>query len=87
MPADMTKDHFAETVFGKLALIKMGEVPENFRLYEAGWIDDERTLMFVKGCEFRYAKSGINKGKLSIAVEGTERKVYVTSEEMELAKI
>jgi hypothetical protein len=35
---DMQVDTFAEQSFGKVALRMLGAVPENFRLYEAGWL-------------------------------------------------
>lgn len=34
-------DIFAQTSYGKAALRKLGKVPENFMLYEAGWIGDK----------------------------------------------
>lgn len=85
MPMDVEVDTFAQTGFGKAALCKMGEVPENFRLYEAGWLGErpeEFSVMEVKGAEFRAAKRGPNKGKLSIIVPGTRRTVYVSREEI-----
>lgn len=80
---------FTETGFGKLALSKFDSVPENFFIYCCGWLGDIRSkgcLMEVIGCEFRVAKSGPHKGKYSIAIKGTERKVYLTSDEVENAK-
>ncbi|WP_341744676.1 hypothetical protein [Azonexus hydrophilus] len=85
---DMTRDLFAEQPYGKIALAKMGAVPENFRLYQAGWLGnkpEEWTVMKVIGAEFRAAKSGPNKGKLTIPVEGTTRTAFVTAEEIEAA--
>lgn len=52
----MTVDIFAQHPFGKAALKKMGAVPENFRLYCAGWIGEnpeEWKCMDVTGAEFR----------------------------------
>lgn len=34
---DMEKDVFAEQSYGKVAFQKFGLIPENFRLYYAGW--------------------------------------------------
>lgn len=82
MMTDMTNDVFAETSYGKIALKKMRDLPENFRLFYAGWLHDTSDVMQVKGAEFRIAKSGENKGTLSILIKGTERVAYVTKEEM-----
>jgi len=83
--SDMEKDVFADTAFGKLALRKMQPVPENFRLFEWGWMEerpeDWQTLM-VRGAEFRKAKSGPRKGKLAIKLKGTERTVYLSKEQI-----
>ena len=83
---DMNTDIFADTAYGKAAIKKLGHVNENFRLYEAGWLGEnpkEWDVMKVVGCEFRVAKSGKNKGKLIIPVDGTKRTVYVTKKEMD----
>ena len=80
---------FAETSYGKLALSKFDNVPENFFIYSCGWLGDissKGCVMEVTGCEFRVAKSGPHKGKYSIAVKGTERKVYLTSDEVDSVK-
>ena len=84
----MEHDVFAEQSYGKVALQKLAPVTENFRLYTAGWLGkkpEESTVMEVTGAQFRVAKSGPNKGKLSIMVPGTVRKVYVTDAEMKAA--
>ncbi|MDD5056505.1 MAG: hypothetical protein PHQ60_01930 [Sideroxydans sp.] len=81
----MEKDVFAETDYGKVALKKLSPVPENFRLYAAGWLGAQPkdwTVMKVTGAEFRAALSGKNKGKLSILIPGTVRHALVTAEEM-----
>lgn len=85
MPAPIDVDIFAPLPFGKAALKKLGPVPENFRLYCAGWLGDrpsEWDTMEVKGAEFRAAKTGPNKGRLTIEVPGTRRTVYVSKAEM-----
>lgn len=81
---DMTVDIFAEQVYGKIALKKMAIDNENFRLYAVRWMGDGRShdVMEVTGAVFRIAKSGINKGCLSIMVKGTKRTAYVTAAEM-----
>lgn len=84
---DMTHDIFADQVFGKIALRKLSPVPENFRLYMAGWLGDKPSktgVMEVAGAQFRVAKSGKNKGKLSIMIPGTKRTAYVTADEMHI---
>lgn len=85
---DMGEDIFAEQSYGKVALQKLAPVPENFRLYSAGWLGEKPkdwTVMEVTAAEFRVAKSGPNKGKLSIMVPGTKRTVHVTASEMKAA--
>lgn len=86
MSCDMTTDVFADTTYGLIALEKLGNVPENFRLYDVEWLGDggERKVMRVTGAEFRTAKSGINKGKLSVMVPKSKQTAYVTAEEMGL---
>lgn len=82
---DMRKDLMAEQNYGKAALQKMAPTPENFRLYEAEWLGDRPkswTVMKVTGAEFRAAKTGPNKGKLSVMVDGSKRTAFVTAEEM-----
>lgn len=85
---DMEQDIFAEQTYGKAALSKLAPVSKNFRLYYAGWLGkrpEDWKEMEVKGAEFRIAKSGPNKGKLSILVPGTRRSVRVTKAEMQAA--
>ncbi len=86
MSADMRVGLFEETVFGQLALKKLGKVPENFRLYVAGISPQPPkawTHMAVTGAEFRESKSGPNKGKLNIMVPGTSRTVRVPRSELQ----
>lgn len=75
---------FEQYSYGKIALKKMGTLPENFYLFSAKWLGDYKTTdtMELKGAQFREAKRGPNKGKLSILVKGTERTAYVTTSEM-----
>ena len=82
---DMQEDIMATISYGKATLHKLAPTPENFRLYEAEWLGDkpsEWTVMKVTGAEFREAKTGPNKGKLTVRVKGSKRTAYVTSEEM-----
>lgn len=80
----VNEDQFASTSFGKAALKKLGSVPENFRLYSAGWIGkrpEDWESMRVTGRVFRASKGG----KLDIPVPGTIQSVIVTREEMRAA--
>lgn len=82
----MNIDLFAETRYGQVALKKLAPVPENFRLYSAGWLGDKPKdwdVMEVKGAEFRVAKRGPPKGTLSIEIKGSKRTTYVTKAEMQ----
>ncbi len=83
MSGDMVVDYFADTEFGKAALKKMKPLPENFRLYEAESV--QTGVMRVTGAQFREAKRGFNKGKLSVIVPGTQQTVYVVQEGKRIA--
>lgn len=78
---DVQDDIFANFDFGKIALIKLAPVAANFRLYEAGWIEDS-DVMKVTGADFRNATRGKNKGKLTIPIPNTRRSAYVTVREI-----
>lgn len=78
---DMTHDIFAELPYGKAALQKLAPLPESFRLYEAE-ILGAGNGMKVTGAEFRAAKRGANKGKLSIMVSGSKRVAYLSLDEI-----
>lgn len=84
MSCDMTTDVFAQQTYGQIALQKMQPLPENFRLFKAGWLGDgtAREVMKVTGGEYRVAKSGKNKGLLSVLFKGTEKYCFVTWDEM-----
>lgn len=85
---DMTVDVFADSDFGRAALKQLAPVPENFRLYSAGWLGDgpaDFNVMEVVGAEFRAAKTSPNKGKLSVLVPGTTRKCWVSKADMSAA--
>ena len=86
---DMEHDIFADLAFGKAALQKLAPVPENFRLFYAGWVGkrpQDFKEMDVSGAEFRVAKTGPNKGKLAIMVPGTKRTVRLTKTEIRAAE-
>ena len=79
--SDMKVDIFVDTNYGKAALrklSKLGKLPENFRLYSACLVGTDEGTIKVDGAEFRLAKSGPNKGSLSILIKGTEKTVYVS---------
>ncbi len=84
MSADMTEKLFENYPYGKAALKKMGDVPENFRLYSAALKGEHPNYhgMEVKGAEFRAPKTGKYKGQLSIMVKGTTRTAYVSNSEI-----
>lgn len=78
------EDLFASTSYGKAALKKLGDVPQNFRLYSAGWIGKKPAdwnEMRVTGRVFRASRSG----KLDIPVPGTIQSVIVSKDEMRAA--
>lgn len=82
---DVSEDVFAKTSYGKAALNKLAPTPDNFRIYEAGWLGRhlrEFKVMKVTGAEFRLAKTGLNAGKMSIMVKGSKRTVYLTKDEI-----
>ena len=87
MPADMTEKIFETTKFGQAALQKLNHVTNSFRLFDAGWLEtkpEDFNIMKVTGAEFRVAKFGKNKGKMTIIVPGTKRTVYVTKAEIQI---
>lgn len=85
--ADMSEKLFEQHAYGIAAIKKMGNISENFRLYECGWLGgpnpEKWHSMQCTGAEFRAAKSGPNKGKLSIMVPGSKRTIYVSREEID----
>lgn len=86
MAVDMREGIYEKLDFGQLALMKLGEIPENFRLYVAGIKPEppqEWTHMEVAGAEFREPKSGPNKGKLCIMVPGSRRSLKLMRDELE----
>ena len=78
----MSHDVFGNEWYAKIALQKMGVSSENFRIYEVGWCETGGPIetwdtLEVIGAEFREARRGPNKGKLSILVPGTKRTAYI----------
>lgn len=84
--ADMTERVMDDIAYGRAALKKMGDVSENFRIHTAGWIGGAEPSMWhgmqVTGSEFRPAKTGPNKGRLTIMVKESSRTVYVSKAEI-----
>jgi len=76
-------DIFKDLPFGKVAINKMGNVPDNFKLFNAELIEDCPGNIKVTGAEFREAKTGPRKGQLVIEIHNTRKSVIVTKEETE----
>ncbi len=72
-------DLLAGSAFGRAALKKMGDVPSNFRIYDAGWSEEGSAVMEVKGAEFR--KTGKRYGDVYKLVPGTGKTVTVSRSE------
>ncbi|WP_257807078.1 hypothetical protein [Burkholderia glumae] len=84
---DLHDDPFADTPFGRLALAKIKPTSPNFRLYEAGWLEtggppETWEIFEVIGAEFREAKSGPRKGRLSIMVPNTRRVAHIHRDDL-----
>lgn len=85
MSMNMDDRIWDDMAFGKAALKKMGDVPENFRLFSAGWVGEYPNChgMQVTGAEFQRMKRKTTHGK---KIKGTERSVYVSKAEMDVEK-
>ena len=84
MSTDMTVDEIGRTPFGKVAMRKLNEdgaTAKNFRLFYMENLGNG--VMLLKGAIFRRAKSGKNKGKLSVRVPRTTVTTYVCASEVE----
>ncbi|MFA6094346.1 MAG: hypothetical protein WC757_00430 [Candidatus Paceibacterota bacterium] len=81
--ADMGNDLFAGTPYGKAALNKLTNKPENFRFYEAEIISANDGIIKMTGAQFRVAKHGANRGLLSVLLKDTIHVIYVTRHEIE----
>ena len=84
---DMTRGIFEQEDYGKLALEKIRPQSPNFRLYCVGWIEnggppETWEILEVTGAEFREAKTGRNKGKLTVLVKGTKRIAHIHRNEL-----
>lgn len=81
---DMKQDLFADTTYGKIALMKIAATNPNFRLFSAGWMGDGRSreVMSVTGASFRESTRGKTKGQLTIKIPHTSQTVFVTAKEM-----
>lgn len=77
---NMQEPTFEKFPLGMAAIKKLGEVPENFRLYYGGWYRDG--LRFI-GAEFAVAKHGPEAGSLSVMVPNTKRSVTLSAREVE----
>lgn len=82
MSMDIDSLLFEQSPFGKAALKKLGQVPENFRLYCAGWVGKFPNAhgMQVTGAEFERMKRKTTHGK---KIPGTDRSVYVSKQEID----
>lgn len=85
MKNDMTDRFFENTDIGRAALKKFGVVPENFRIYEVGYLIEHGSvsqIIKVTEAEFRKAKSGPNNGKFCIEIPKTKMVAYVLPQEI-----
>ena len=83
---DMTHKVFETFQYGMIALKHFGDVPENFRIYDAGFEPQPPKLwngIRVTGAQFEVESEGLNKGKLCKIIPGTIRKCTVTRKEIE----
>lgn len=85
MSMNMDDMYWHEMGFGKAALKKLGNVPENFRLFKSEWLGEFPNThgMQVTGAEFERMKRKTTHGK---KIKGTERSVYVSKAEIEAEK-
>ena len=72
---------YADYPFGKAALARLAPLPDNFVLCEAELLGAGNGMK-VTGAVYRAAKSGPNKGMLTIKVPGTQKVVYLSVEEI-----
>lgn len=81
---DMMKDYPPSLAASEV----MGTVPENFAFYCFEWLGDNPKHMSVMKCTgavFREAKTGKNKGKLSVKLDETQVDIYITGEQIKAA--
>lgn len=82
---DMQDDWMARENYGKAAMKTLEPVPPNFRIFKMERLGvelPESTGIRITGAEFQVATSGPELGLLSVMVEGSERTVRVTTEEI-----
>lgn len=81
-------DAFGGTAIERAMINKIGKMPDNFRVYCAGWIGktpaDWKT-MSVAGALFEPITRGKRKGRMLKMIVGTKRSVTVTREEIKVA--
>ena len=78
--AGMNDRLFEETPVGVAALLRFGNVSENFRIYEVerlGQPPEYSDVFKVTGAEFRVAEAGPYKGLLSVLVPRTRKIAYI----------
>lgn len=82
MSLNMDDMSWHQTAFGIAALKKMGDIPENFRIYFAGWKGEYPNYhgMEVTGAEFKRMKRKTTHG---VKIKGTERTVYISKAEIQ----
>lgn len=81
-------DAFGGTAIERAMINKIGKVPDNFRVYSAGWIGrtpaDWKT-MSITGALFEPITRGPRKGRMLNPIAGTKQTVSVTREELKAA--
>ncbi|MBR8460759.1 hypothetical protein KDW07_26830 [Burkholderia dolosa] len=83
---DMRDGIFEKEWYAAIAREKIKPNSPNFRIFCVGWLEtggppETWDTLEVIGAEFREAKSGHHKGKLTIRVPGTTRTAYVHKSE------
>jgi hypothetical protein len=82
------QEDYIQAAIAKLA--KQTPLPDNFMIYQAGWIgdmDSDARVMKLEGCEFRVALSGPNKGQLCVPIPNTGRTAWLSVEEIRALKV
>lgn len=82
-------DAFGGSAIERAMINKIGKMPDNFRVFCAGWIGktpaDWKTMSITGGL-FEPISRGKNKGRMLKQVSGTKRTVVVTREEIQAAQ-
>lgn len=82
-------DAFGGTAIERAMINKIGKVPDNFRVYSAGWIGKtpkDWVTMSITGALFEPMARGPRKGRMIKMVAGTKQTVVVSREELSAAK-